>query len=887
MLLFDNYIPEVDFHQKIPDRNRGIILVCAADHQASQSRIGAQADCTIHVKSMKKQFLVSYFWSKVKGDPHYKSPDGEMNDAVDALIQKLRCHTLSVRLAGTYFGEVKRGYVTIEELRNFKTAIDQEPGSGFDWDINEYARKPWQLLIKQLKKGNDEVVDAAIEYLQLRAFFSHDHLPTSKLFRNVAKQRCHRAWAKHDHLPTLLDHRQGYARRIEQAEDRLSNYGLVAIEVSRDDRGTRMLPIFQLYARRLLWDAAAGGKRSHDWCVALCVLGESIEWSFDHEAVSFRKALVPHIDTCLKIYEDSTDKAFDKIEIRTAGIIFLNFATAYTEVGIFDRAGELQRKALDHLIKHLEPEDDLTLTAKGELASNLDLRDEAMEAMKMREKVFEQRRKVYSQNRNDHIAERNYVSAAALTAISYARLPEYKHEALKLRVFVLEFTEKANDSWTDDQRPGILALLKAKRELATSFVEMGRNTESLRLREEIVNSMDQGKDVFSLNARRELLTSLSSARQFVRAVDLGTSIVKDSTSLLGPDHPDTWLARSVLATLRSHMGQRDEAKKELQMAVAKFCEIWGAEHSTTICAQVELARVQLALKGGKDEQEAMNIFHDISKLYEKKYGPKSCQKLMNDMEMAIVLQRRKPSVALTKMKNIVSDLESIVPADDSGLTFAKLQLAGCFAQSGDLKAAASGYELILSVFGADARPTSRYLKAKLRLASTYLKLAESKPRTEETDLEAYFSGSNTRPAVHDELESASEDFSKSAMISQVFRAGIRKLKPKASAETIRPKSDPGPVYKDYDRAKLRQKALELQEEVVKSMGGIEHGLSDQLTAQACFGLAESYAQQSRYGEAVDLQRAVVSFFVQNFGKDSPETHQHQGMLKSWEMLCNE
>ena len=884
MLLFDNYIPKFDLHQKIPDRSQGIILVCAADQQASQIRIGAQAGCTIHVKSMDKQHLISYFWCKVKGDSGYKSPDGKINEAVDALIEKFKCHTLSVRLAATYFGECKRGHVTIEELMNYRTAIDQEPGSGFDGDINEYAQKPWQLLIRQLQnRDNEVVIDVAIEYLQLRAFFSHDHLPTSKLFRNVAKHRCHRAWVRHDHLPTRLDHRQGYARRIEHAEDCLSNYGLVAIEVLQDDRGTRMLPIFQLYARRLLWEPAAGEKRSHDWCVALCVLGESIEWSFDHEAVSFRKALVPHIDTCL--YEDSIDKALDKIEIRTAGNILLNFAAAYTEVGKFDRAGELQHKALDHLIKHVEPEDDLTLTAKGELASNLDLRDKAMEAMKLREEVLEQRRRVYSQNRNDHIAECKYVSAASLTAISYARLPEYKHNALKLRVFVLEFTEKANDSWTDDQRPGVLALLKAKRELATSFAEMGRNTESLRLREEIVNSMDQGKDIFFMNARRELLTSLSSARQLARAFDLGTSIVKDSESLLGPDHPDTWLAKSVLATLRSHMGQRDEAKKDLQMAVARFREIWGAEHPITISAQVELARVQLARKEGEDEKEAMNTFQNNSDLYGERYGEKSWQKLESDMEMAIVLQHRGTGQALPKMQHIVSDLESILPADDSGLTFAKLQLAGCFAQFGDLKAAASGYELLLSVLGADARPTSRYLKAKLRLASTYLKLADSKPTIEGNDLESYLSRSNTPPAVHDEPESASEDFSKSAMISQVLRAGIRKLKPKASVETIR--SNPGPVYKDYDRAKLRQKALELQEEVIKSVGGIEHGLSDKLTAQACFELAKSYALQSRYGEAVDLQRAVVSFFVQNNGKDDPETRQNQGMLKSWKMLCNE
>lgn len=64
----------------------------------------------------------------------------------------------------------------------------------------------------------------------------------------------------------------------------------------------------------------------------------------------------------------------------------------------------------------------------------------------------------------------------------------------------------------------------------------------------------------------------------------------------------------------------------------------------------------------------------------------------------------------------------------------------------------------------------------------------------------------------------------------------------------------------------------------------EYKIQDQLAAQACFELPESYVQHHKLKEAMDLQRAVISFYVQNFGLYSPATQQHQGILKSWETL---
>lgn len=875
VLMFDNYSAAFPLKEYFPSKTQGRILVCAADQPESRSRIGAEEQCTVQVGPMEVQCLTNYFWSAVTGRPDY-TPSERQAKKVNVLIQRLECHTLSIKLAASFFAEDRGGRATVEGLNDYIRAIDQQPNE-YSKDINDNLWKAWQMLIGKLKEGTGETVDDALEYLHLRAFFSHHHLPTSLLFTNVAQQRHDSAWVEHEYIPAFIDHQSGSMRRCEQAERLLSRYGLVTIENVQDVRGTRMLKVLRLCTRQLLWDQARE-QHLHFWCSALCTLGESIKWTFEHEDVAFRKLLVPHIDACLHVDGETYDRALSAINNRTAGHILLNFAAAYTDVGQFRRAGELQNKALERLMTDPGPEDDLTLKAKSEIASNLELNDKFEDAFRLREEVLKQRETCYLLNENDRTAERKYDTAAAFAAISYARLPAYKQKALTLREMRLEHIKKAlkNSLLSQDERPGRLTLPKAKRELATSYFELDRKPEALRLREEVVDALAQENDVFTLNARRELLVSLSSARLFDRALCLGSNIVEDSKLLLGPDHPDTWLALSALATVKSRSGMSEDAKSELKAAVQKFSGFWGVNHSITIDARVELARAKLALNEAEEEREAMDIFREISQLFETLEGPRSYKKLRCDLEMAMVVQRRGSIVALENMKVIVSKLESILPNGDPSLIFAKLKLGGCFAQFEEFEEAASEYQWILCVFEGDRPQTSGSLKAKLRLATTYLNLAADRRREERSDFET----------LHTRLQERMKP-SGTVSIKAAIRSGVKKLRPKVSVETIRPQPDHALVYQGLDRAQLEQKALELRAEVVAAttvFEGTEYKIQDQLAAQACFELSESCVQNHKPKEAIDLQRAVVSFYVQNFGLCSPVTQQHQGILRSWEML---
>ena len=184
LLMFDNYSAAFHLKKYFPRKIQGRILVCAADQPESRSRIGAEEQCTIQVGSMKEQCLTNYSWGAVTGRPDY-TPSERHAELVSVLIRKLDCHTLSIKLPASFFAEDRGGRATIEGLNNYIHAIDQQPNE-YSKDINDNLWKAWQILIGKLKDGTGEIVDDTLEYLHLRAFFSHHHLPTSLLFNNVA-----------------------------------------------------------------------------------------------------------------------------------------------------------------------------------------------------------------------------------------------------------------------------------------------------------------------------------------------------------------------------------------------------------------------------------------------------------------------------------------------------------------------------------------------------------------------------------------------------------------------------------------------------------------------------------------------------------------------------
>jgi tetratricopeptide (TPR) repeat protein len=887
--MFDDFSATFEIKKYFPSSPKGIpegiILVCSADNRSGRC-IDAQESCTISVAKMEKTFLAKLFWAVTKRDVNYSPSDENVKDALRQLIEKVDCHTLSVWLAANFLKDAKGTLPTAQELYSYIAAVDQEQVD-YSSEINESLWKSWQVIIAKLRAGVGEDFEDAIEYLRLRAFYSHHHLPTKMLFGNVIEQRKESHWIEHDHIPAFLDHRGRTTERYEKAERRLAQYGLVTVEDIQGERGTTMVKVLHLCAQRLLWDQDQDyhqDRRFDSRRAALCTLGESIKWTFQEEDVTFRKKLIPHIDACLKLDKQSPTQALNAIETRTAGNILLNLAAAYTESGRFDTAGELQRRALERLETDLGPEDDLTLKANGELASNLEIYDKFDNALKKREDVLKARKARYDRNKTDRAEERKYDIAAATAAISYARDPQRRQEALELRETVLKHAEQVEDQ----KDPFPLSLLKAKRELAISYIEVDRRQEALQLREEVVRALEEkgkGKQVFALNSRLELLTSLSNARQFDRAERLGNSIVKDSEASLGLDHPDTWLARSKLATLKTLRTKDEEAMKELKEAVTKFSDIWGESHSITAHARVSLAKAHLKLG---DYQEAVNLFHKTSDIYETQYGSKSEKKLMHDFEMVRILQAQGKSTAVGNARSIISSLEEICPANDTSLISARLHLCKCLVQFGEIKEAALEYEGLSDILKDDAHQTTSSFKAKLRLASIYVKLAA--PSEVGSDFEALTAGLSGPAISGKETSSASERFSKRDVLKAIWKRGVRKLKPKASVETIRLEEDDIPIYKDWSRSQLKGMALDLRSEVVSAI--VEKSESgyiarDQLAAQACYELAQSYDQIYQYENAISLEKAVVIFYNENFGPDHSETMKHKSMVESWKRLVED
>ena len=929
VLLFDSYRSAFNIKRYFPDNPNGIIIVCALDQFTAANRIGVSPNCRISVEQpLRQPDLKRLFWTSVNGDPDFSTKEEGTEKALEKLIELLDSHTQCIRIAGNFFAP--RGRATFRDIEDFMAAIQRlQPVAHAD-KINDQCWQLWRTIIDEVatearaeenqEVAQERVASAALEYFWLRTLFSNHFLPTTTMFENLARVRgncdadptIRSDGVHHGYVPAFLDSRQGawkVKEQYETAEHYLSRYGLLKIssrnEDGDDERGTQMEKTLIMCARQYLFghDAAQynsdlDGQKVNDRLLltSLCTLGESIRWTFEDADVAYRHMLIPHVDACLEWGGFALLEA-NKLDTRTAGTILLNFAAVYVQGGKFNDvnkidAGTLQRAALRMLEETEGTASDLTLLAMGEVAATLDLQDRFDEAMRLRRTVLEHRKNQYQGDKGNRVKERKYDIAAAAMATSLARFPQFLREATKYRQMVVEHTEAAHSPIERRNENGShrLALLKAKRELAISYHALGRRLEARQLREAVVAELANQKSVFALNARRELLLSLCDARQFIAAETLSNEVVEDARLLLGSQHPDTLLAESTAATLKHLMGRNEEARVDLEQAVRSFSSICGPCHSLTVNAMIDLAHTYRDLD---QYDEAMRQFHEVCDCLRKRND--RYQELRVEMEMAEILRRRGSKAAISRMRSIISSfLDLQCPLIDSSLISARIRLAGYLADKGELEEAAAGYEQILNVFeekghqkSSDYQPRHsslevNELKARLYLARVYVQLSHKDHHLAETDYEQFSAQVNARLLERNDTTMPEIRFLWSQLPNSLFSLLTCCTDGPA---TVAPSPHYTPIYQELSSEGLQRRALDLRmQAVLATAGSLTDGLKvgDQLTAQACYDLAQSFEACGQLGKAILLQGAVVGFYRMSFGAAHSETQIHAAVLRSYE-----
>ena len=127
-----------------------------------------------------------------------------------------------------------------------------------------------------------------------------------------------------------------------------------------------------------------------------------------------------------------------------------------------------------------------------------------------------------------------------------------------------------------------------------SYRQAGRTTEATTLNEHVLTDRERilGPDhPDTVLARANLAVSYGHAGRTTHAINLQEHVIVDRERILGPDHPDTVLARANLAVSYQHAGRTTDAIALLERAAADQTRILGAEHPDTIATERFLGRL--------------------------------------------------------------------------------------------------------------------------------------------------------------------------------------------------------------------------------------------------------------------------------------------------------
>jgi len=212
--------------------------------------------------------------------------------------------------------------------------------------------------------------------------------------------------------------------------------------------------------------------------------------------------------------------------------------------------------------------------------------------------------------------------------------------------------------------------------------------------------------------------SLDAARLTGPAVTWWRELAAGSDRILGPGHPDTLAAGSLLAGALLAAGQATEAVTWSEWVLAGRANMLGPDHPGTLAAQVSLGRALMAAGKADDAVAVLEAAADHS---ERARGPGDAGTLAAREEYAAAcLAAGKSAEAIGVYRRSLADCERLQGLAHPGTLAVASKLAGAYLAGGQAKAAIAGYQRVLaareSALGADHPDT---LAARTSLAAAY------------------------------------------------------------------------------------------------------------------------------------------------------------------------
>jgi len=453
--------------------------------------------------------------------------DQRTRDMAKPVVLTVGCLALAVAQAGAVIQQGVCGMDEYCELysQRRKELLSQNVVRGGGYQYTVYTT--WEISLRVIEGMSGDAAKDAVKLLQMFSFLHHD---------GISEEMFHRAWTglwngkysnwiKEYQLRILFRQRflQWDPQPFRKALSILSSFSLI----NWDNNGLVSIhPLVHTWAR----DRLSRSDEEGIWISAVSTIAISIQWIFQTADYRFRRALVPHMDACLRFYDDGI------FHLQAAGNECLSMAEKFALV--YQENGRQQ------------------------------------DALELLERVAATRKGAQGEEHPDTLASIHRL------AICYSEMGR-REEALQL----IEKVVAASKRTLGEEHPDPLASMHG---LAIRCSEMGRREEALQLLEKVIaaNERTLGEEhPYTLASMHTLAIRYSEVGQRENALQLIEKVVAARKRTLGEEHPNTLASMHALANRYSDVGQRKAALQLIEKVVAVRKRTLREEHPDTLLSQ--------------------------------------------------------------------------------------------------------------------------------------------------------------------------------------------------------------------------------------------------------------------------------------------------------------
>jgi eukaryotic-like serine/threonine-protein kinase len=253
-------------------------------------------------------------------------------------------------------------------------------------------------------------------------------------------------------------------------------------------------------------------------------------------------------------------------------------ASTYQNLGLYPRAHELAKRALDSRLSLLGPANQKTLESMTQLGFILDREGHYAEAEKLERQALAGERRILEAEDPLTLETMDDLANALGHEGHYDEAEKLEREAIEVGT----------------RKPGAEneQILQATADLGVALWNQARYAEAEKVYRQLVDVERRvlgPDDPRTLKAMGNLGLTLKSQGRVVEAEPLYREVLANAQRVLGPNHPDTAFDMDRLADLLSTEGRPADAEKLTREELAIRSRTLGPEHTRTLVAKINLS----------------------------------------------------------------------------------------------------------------------------------------------------------------------------------------------------------------------------------------------------------------------------------------------------------